>query len=145
PNYQKLQRFLIHPIDSINEVVLRKQQMKLENYRSYLDFSNPERRCLFCQKQIIDEPAIHYVIPHFFLQTDDLWNLVYTHDDCHEAYLEVLPEWEIIKRLERRNLQLLQQLGEWEVNDKAVREITFAVNCHLPASYWQKYQGMLYH
>ncbi|MEA1961014.1 MAG: hypothetical protein U9N81_07020, partial [Bacillota bacterium] len=42
PNYQKLQRFLIHPIDSINEVVLRKQQMKLENYRSYLDFSNPE-------------------------------------------------------------------------------------------------------
>ena len=79
-----------------------------KKFRKYLDLENPEKIC-FLTDTIIEEGEsdVHHVIPWSYLYSDDLWNLVYTKKSANLQQSNKLPTKKMIKKLEKRNLELL--------------------------------------
>jgi hypothetical protein len=129
--------------NNLYQQIKNRQKEKINSFRFYLDCCNPEHTCFFCENTIRQEPALHYVIPRFFLQTDDLWNIVYTHEHCKLEHQDVLPDKELIKRLEKRNNELLKKLKDREIHNREIEELQYAVDFKLAVAFWLKYKGML--
>jgi len=58
--------------------------------------------------------SIDFVIPWFYLYSDDLWNLVYAHKGCDSMKSNIVPDEEITKRLQQRNESLLKLIEVWK-------------------------------
>ncbi|WP_051776106.1 HNH endonuclease [Paenibacillus tyrfis] len=103
---------------------------------------NPDHICFHCGKKIIDEtPAIDHVIPWSYLYSDDLWNLVYSHQTCNSSKSNIIPSETTIQRLEERNSRLLAILMNQGQKNKHISELEMAINNGLVRKFWISCQG----
>ena len=56
--------------------------------------------------------SVDHVIPWSFMYSDDIWNLVLTSKSENSSKSNSIPSQEVIERLEKRNEQLLNRIGE---------------------------------
>lgn len=64
----------------------------LGKFSSYLEAVNLECHCFLCGAKIEGEtPAIDHVIPWSYLYSDDVWNLVFSHQSCNSSKSNVIP------------------------------------------------------
>lgn len=114
----------------------------LTQFRKYLDYENPEHICFICGQKVADKnPPIDHVIPWSFLYSDDIWNLVYTHQSCNSKKNNVTPSEEQIIKLELRNIDLLRILENQGIEDKRVLELKFAMDNNLVRKFWNACKG----
>lgn len=109
----------------------------LAKYKDYLDEYNKQRTCFICGNEIKNEsPSIDHVIPWSFLFSDDLWNLVYTHQSCNSRKSNIIPTEEDITRLEKRNKELYKILTPKYETRKDVKELELAINKDYVKKFW---------
>lgn len=124
----------------IDEQTVRRKPLK--QFAKYLDVENADHICFLCGNAIVDEtPAIDHVIPWTYLYSDDLWNLVYAHQSCNSAKSNLIPPEGMIKRLEVRNIRLLDELQKQATHDKNVSELEMAIERDLMKKFWIACQG----
>lgn len=112
----------------------------LNKYRPFLDLMG--NTCFICDKEIKNEtPSIDHIIPWSYIYHDDLWNLVYTHKSCNSSKSNRLVEEKDIKRLETRNVQLLDKLKSKDINNKHSDELQFSIDKGHPMMFWINYKG----
>ena len=113
-------------------------------FRSVLEIENPNHNCFICGNPIINEtPAIDHVIPWSFLYSDDIWNLVYTHQSCNSSKSNTIPNEADIEKLEARNVGLLNKLkvdAKYN-NKKACTELESAVDRDYVRKFWVSCKG----
>lgn len=118
------------------------QRKSLSKFVKYLEIENPEFNCFLCGLKIEGEtPVIDHVIPWSYLYSDDLWNLVFVHQSCNSRKSNVIIREDVIRCLEQRNIDLLQQMKQSELNDKHVSELEFANERNLVRKFWIACQG----
>lgn len=111
-------------------------------YFSLIQGSNPNKppkivSLTICGEKIIEEtPPIDHVIPWSYLYDDNLWNLVFTHRGCNSSKSNIIPSKETIKRLENRNIRLLNILKDKGIGDKAVYDLENAIEGNLVKKFW---------
>lgn len=100
----------------------------LSQFEKYLDIENPDRLCFYCGQQVTgNSPSMDHIIPWAYLCSDDVWNLVYAHQDCRPSeYGRVLPEF-FLARLEKRNRALLEKLSPYTESDTMAGILQHAV------------------
>lgn len=114
----------------------------LSKFAPYLKYENPEYICFLCGCVIVDgTPAIDHVIPWSYLYSDDLWNLVYAHQSCNSSKSNIIPSEDTIKRLEDRNMKLLEVLSMSEIKDKHLSELKMAIDNNFVKKFWIACQG----
>jgi 5-methylcytosine-specific restriction endonuclease McrA len=124
----------------IDEESVRRKPLR--GFSKYLDVENPERVCFICGDKIADQtPAIDHVIPWSFLYSDDLWNLVYSHQSCNSSKSNVIPNVAVIQKLEDRNKRLFDLLVSNGLKDKHLSELEMAIDRNLLRKYWISCQG----
>ncbi|MGG4498409.1 HNH endonuclease [Brevibacillus reuszeri] len=124
----------------IDEENIRRKPLK--GFSKYLTHENPGQVCFICEKVISGEtPALDHVLPWSYLYSDDLWNLVYAHQSCNSTKSNVIPNEEMIHRLEQRNVKLLQILEKQNIQDKHVSELRLATEIDLVKKFWIACQG----
>ncbi|MDA7793347.1 hypothetical protein N8985_04475 [Glaciecola sp.] len=142
---QKLEEFNHSP--RISKKVLgtdreRVRRNNLSKFRKYLDIENPQRRCFFTDKVLIDdELSIDHVLPWSYLYSDDLWNLVYVDRGYNSSKSNHLPNEEVIERLEERNIRLLSLLTDNGFKDKQTEELALCVERELLRKFWVGCKG----
>lgn len=112
----------------------------LMRFMKYLDMDNPDHICFVCGKRIEADLSIDHVIPWSYLYSDDLWNLVYAHKGCNSTKSNIVPDEEIIKRLQQRNKSLLELIEVWK-QDKVTKELRVAVEKDYVQKFWITCQG----
>lgn len=114
----------------------------LSKFSLYLNVENPEHVCFLCGYVIVEEtPAIDHVIPWSYLYSDDLWNLVYAHQSCNSSKSNVIPNEEMIERLEDRNSVLIGLLKKNGIKDKHASELEMAIENNFVKKFWIACQG----
>ncbi|MNW40924.1 HNH endonuclease [compost metagenome] len=114
----------------------------LTKFVQIIEVENPNHICFHCGKQIIGEtPAVDHVIPWSYLYSDDLWNLVFSHQTCNSSKSNVIPSEELITLLEERNQRLLEALLKLGQKDKHVSELEMAFDNGLVRKFWISCQG----
>lgn len=114
----------------------------LSKFSTYINFENPEKTCFLCGNLIVGEtPAIDHVIPWSYLYSDDLWNLVYSHQSCNSSKSNVIPSEDMIIRLEDRNSVLFNILQKSGIKDKHVSELEMAIQNNHVKKFWIACQG----
>ena len=142
---QKLEEFNHSP--RISKKVLgtdreRVRRNNLSKFRKYLDIENPQRRCFFTDKVLSDEDlSIDHVLPWSYLYSDDLWNLVYVDRGYNSSKSNQIPNEEVIKRLEERNIRLLSLLTGNGFKDKQTEELALCVERDLLRKFWVGCKG----
>ncbi|MFC2110872.1 HNH endonuclease [Bacteroidota bacterium] len=111
----------------------------LSKFRAYIDIENPNHVCFICNKFVTNEtPSIDHVIPWSFLFSDDLWNLVYTHQTCNSQKANIIPTDSEIVKLEKRNIMLFKELDS--SNDfnskKPTKELKIAIEKDYVRKFW---------
>ena len=102
----------------------------LNKFRPLLDLIGHD--CFICGKEIKGEtPSIDHVIPWSYIYHDDLWNLVYTHKSCNSSKSNRLVEEKDIRKLESRNIELLDRLKSNNINNIADSAL-FCYNSIMP-------------
>lgn len=113
------------------------KRKSLTKFKVYLDEHNKQQSCFICGSKIINEnPSIDHVIPWSFLFSDDLWNLVYTHQSCNSKKSNIIPMEKDIKRLEKRNIELFNTLKMNFKTKKDVKELELAINKDYVKKFW---------
>ncbi|CAM4503982.1 5-methylcytosine-specific restriction endonuclease McrA [Paenibacillus endophyticus] len=142
---QMLENFNHSPRLSKKVRIIDEDQVRrksLGKFSVYLEAENPECNCFLCGGKIENEtPAIDHVIPWSYLYSDDIWNLVFAHQSCNSSKSNVIPNEEMIKSLEERNIVLIQRMMEQEKLDKHVSELMMAVDRNLVRKFWIACQG----
>lgn len=142
---QKLEEFNHSP--RISKKVLgtdreRVRRNNLSKFRKYLDIENPQRRCFFTDKVLTDdELSIDHILPWSYLYSDDLWNLVYVDRGYNSSKSNQIPNEEVIKRLEERNIRLLSLLTGNGFKDKQTEELALCVERDLLRKFWVGCKG----
>ncbi|MDQ0885932.1 5-methylcytosine-specific restriction endonuclease McrA [Paenibacillus sp. V4I9] len=114
----------------------------LNKFSAYLNIENPEQLCFLCGYVIVEEaPAIDHVIPWSYLYSDDLWNLVFAHQRCNSSKSNMIPNEDMIVRLEKRNSVLLNLLQKSGIKDKHVSELEMAMDNNYVRKFWIACQG----
>jgi 5-methylcytosine-specific restriction endonuclease McrA len=114
----------------------------LSKFIKYLDYENPEHSCFICGKNIEGEtPSLDHVIAWSYLYSDDIWNLVFAHRSCNSSKSNIIPNEQVVNKLEKRNLRLLEALIENGVNNKETSELQFAIEHNLVKKFWISCQG----
>ncbi|MCL6611126.1 MAG: HNH endonuclease [Peptococcaceae bacterium] len=109
----------------------------LSYFAKYLDLENPGRQCFLCGQPVEDQDlVISHVIPWSYLCSDDIWNLVYTHKDCHFSKSGPFPSEFFIARLEKRNKALLAKLAGYAETDMVAGMLQEAVSRNLVRKNW---------
>ncbi len=112
----------------------------LSKFRPYLDLTG--KSCFICGKEIEGEtPSIDHVIPWSYIYHDDLWNLVYTHKGCNSSKSNRLVEETDIRRLDIRNVELLDLMKSNHINNKHSDELQFSIEKGHPMMFWMNYKG----
>ncbi|MCH6189349.1 hypothetical protein MKN04_17040 [Paenibacillus polymyxa] len=75
------------------------------------------------------------------MYSDDLWNLVFSHQTCNSSKSNVIPSEELITLLEERNQRLLEALLKLGQKDKHVSELEMAFDNGLVRKFWISCQG----
>ena len=139
---QILENFNSSPRIAKKVRVLDLQEIKrnsLTKYRQFLNISNPSHRCFICGENIIGEtPSIDHVIPWSFLFSDDIWNLVYTHQTCNSQKSNIIPTETEIEKLEKRN-RILYGLLIADSNlssKKPTKELEIAIEKDYLKKFW---------
>ena len=118
----------------IDDLEIRRRPLNI--YMQYLDADNPGHHCFICNKKISNSYlAIDHVIPWSFLYSDDLWNLVYTHQSCNSIKSNAIPSEGAIVKLEERNRRLLKLL-DGNFSNKVVEELRLAVENNFERKFW---------
>ena len=111
----------------------------LAKFRPFLNISNSSCICFICGEEIIGEtPSIDHVIPWSFLFSDDIWNLVYTHQTCNSQKSNIIPTETEIKKLEDRNrilYDLLKSNAEMR-SKKPTKELEIAIEKDYLKKFW---------
>ena len=98
----------------------------LNNFREYLNLTGDS--CFICGEKIKNEtPSIDHLIPWSYIYHDDLWNLVCTHRSCNSSKSNRLVEEVDIRRLEKRNVELLSKLESNKINNRHTEELRFSI------------------
>ncbi len=111
----------------------------LSKFRHFLNIGNPTHKCFLCGDEILNEtPSIDHVIPWSFLFSDDIWNLVYTHQTCNSQKSNIIPTETEIEKLEERNLilhDLLKTKPEFN-SKKPTKELEIAIEKDFVKKFW---------
>lgn len=114
----------------------------LNKFSAHINVENPEHVCFLCGFVIVEEtPAIDHVIPWSYLYSDDLWNLVFAHQRCNSSKSNMIPNEDMIVRLEERNSVLLNLLQTSGIKDKHVSELKMAIDNNYVKKFWIACQG----
>ena len=122
--------------------VLDLQEIKRNNlskYRPFLNISNPSHKCFICGKEIEGEtPSIDHVIPWSYLFSDDIWNLVYTHQTCNSQKSNIIPTENDVEKLEERNIILynLLKINSEFNSKKSTKELEIAIEKDFVKKFW---------
>jgi 5-methylcytosine-specific restriction endonuclease McrA len=111
----------------------------LTAFRPYLNIENPTHLCFICNDPILNEtPSIDHLIPWSFIFSDDLWNLVYTHQRCNSSKSNTLPQDHHIKKLITRNLILFNKLkiNKSNLGKKPIEELKLAIEHNYVDKFW---------
>lgn len=111
----------------------------LSKFRDYLNIENNKHQCFICEEPIIEEtPSIDHVIPWSYLYSDDLWNLVYTHQSCNSKKSNSIPDIAEIEKLEKRNERLLKILSNTASMNakKPTKELRIAIEKDYVKKFW---------
>ena len=109
----------------------------LNDFKPLLDIENPDHICFLCGKQIENsELSIDHIIPWSYLYSDDIWNLVYVHKSCNSSKSNVIPNEEVVNRLENRNVRLLSLALERDKKGKRIDELEIANNNDYVRKFW---------
>lgn len=109
----------------------RPQRANLKKFDKYLIMTNPDKICFIEDVEIHeDNVSRHHVIPHSYIFSDNLWNLVFADKDANSRMSNNIPEENVIKKLEDRNIQLLNILEREErfKDDPEVEELRLAID-----------------
>jgi len=140
---QILENFNHSPRISKKVKVIDLQEIKrgsLGKFRKYLDLLG--EKCFLCGEIIKNEtPSIDHVIPWSYMFSDDIWNLVYTHKSCNSSKSDILVQEETIKRLEKRNVKLLELLSGQEIKNKQKEELKFSIDRNWVMKFWIGFNG----
>ena len=116
----------------------------LTPFRPVLEIENPNHICFICGEPIVNEtPAIDHVIPWSFLYSDDIWNLMFTHQTCNSSKSNTIPSEADIVKLEARNVGLLEKM-KVDVkyhNKKVCTELESAVDRDYVRKFWVACKG----
>lgn len=109
----------------------------LGKFKGYIGYENQDNICFICGERIVGEtPSIDHIIPWSYLYDDNLWNLVFTHRSCNSSKSNTIPSEETIKRLEERNIKLLNILKDKGIGDKVVYDLENAIDGNLVRKFW---------
>jgi 5-methylcytosine-specific restriction endonuclease McrA len=111
----------------------------LTKFQNYLDVLEPN--CFICREGLLGNQSIDHVIPWSYLYSDDLWNLVYTHPNCNSSKSNRIVDEEVIKELEKRNKELLEELYNLGINDKHTEELQLSINRDYVRKFWIGFKG----
>jgi len=124
-NYYSWARFLEKINDDATSVRLLEkldlatpQRKDLSVYREVLYKEFQENCCFYCGKKISDDLHVDHFIPWSFIKNDNLWNFVITCSKCNITKSNRLIGGEYIKRIEKRNTDLIEKLN----TDEFVKE-----------------------
>ena len=85
--------------------------------------------------------SIDHVIPWSYLFSDDLWNLVYTDRTYNSSKSNVIPDENVIKKLEVRNKKLLKIADSKQLRDKKIDELRLSVENDHVRKFWVGCRG----
>ena len=89
------------------KVSIRKPIRRLSGFRR-LFLASPELfetdECWLCREPLVsDDMSLDHVVPHRYLYSDDLWNLVPVHRVCNSRKGSRVAPPEVLQRVSRRN------------------------------------------
>lgn len=114
----------------------------LNRFKRYIELENYDHFCFICGKKIVGETlSIDHIIPWSFLYDDNIWNLVYAHKGCNSSKSNLLPDEEMINRLELRNTKLLSIMKDKGIGNKTLFDLENAIEHNLVKKYWISCQG----
>lgn len=99
----------------------------LSKFKDILIANIKDRKIIdFYTGEILEENniSVDHVIPWSFMYSDDLWNLVLTSKSNNSKKSNSIPTEDIIKKLEQRNLELMNRLDK---KDKNYVELKMAI------------------
>lgn len=113
----------------------------LSRFKTYLDIENPNRECFISGKKIEDDLSIDHVLPWSYLFSDDIWNLVYVKKNLNSSKSNKIPNESMIKKLELRNIRLLDKMKRSGINDKRVIELETSIKKDYVREFWYGCKG----
>ena len=113
----------------------------LSRFKTYLDIENPNRECFISGKKIEDDLSIDHVLPWSYLFSDDIWNLVYVKKNLNSSKSNKIPNESMIKKLELRNIRLLDKMKKSGINDKRVIELETSIKKDYVREFWYGCKG----
>ena len=118
------------------------KRTSLSRFKKYLDFENPDHICFHTGDRVDDKNlSIDHVIPWSYLFSDDLWNLVYTDRTYNSSKSNVIPDENVIKKLEVRNKRLLKIADSKQLRDKKIDELRLSVENDHVRKFWVGCRG----
>ena len=115
---QLLEKFNNSPRIALKVKGISDEKIRRNSLRKYRDFllntMNEGKILDFYtgSKLQYDDISVDHVIPWSFMYSDDIWNLVLTSKSENSSKSNSIPSQEVIERLEKRNEQLLNRIGE---------------------------------
>ena len=113
----------------------------LSRFKTYLDIENPNRECFISGKKIEDDLSIDHALPWSYLFSDDIWNLVYVKKNLNSSKSNKIPNESMIKKLELRNIRLLDKMKRSGINDKRVIELETSIKKDYVREFWYGCKG----
>ena len=95
----------------------------------------------FQGKKIEDDLSIDHVLPWSYLFSDDIWNLVYVKKNLNSSKSNKIPNESMIKKLELRNIRLLDKMKKSGINDKRVIELETSIKKDYVREFWYGCKG----
>ena len=142
---QKLEEFNHSP--RISRKVLgtdreRVRRGSLSKFREYLDLENPDRICFFTNKPLTDKDlSIDHILPWSYMYSDDLWNLVYVDRSHNSSKSNLIPDEDVIEKLEQRNQRLLNLMNFEGVFNRHKEELELSITSDLVKKFWVGCKG----
>ena len=113
----------------------------LSRFKTYLDIENPNHLCFISGEKIEDDLSIDHVLPWSYLFSDDIWNLVYVKKSLNSSKSNKIPNENMIKKLESRNLTLLDKMKKNGVSDKRFVELETSIKKNYIREFWYGCKG----
>ena len=114
----------------------------MSKFKTFLDLENPNKICFITEDRISDtELSIDHVIPWSYLYSDDLWNLVYVKKSENSSKSNIIPDENIIGKLEDRNNRLLKIMEINEIESKHFDDLQLSIETNLVRRSWVGFKG----
>ncbi|WP_008827440.1 HNH endonuclease domain-containing protein [Haloplasma contractile] len=125
------------------------EEVKRNNLTQYrklllLQFAQGEVRDFYTGEVIsMDDISIDHVIPWSFIYSDDIWNLVVTTKSNNSSKSNKIPSQDDIKRLEKRNRELVEIMKVNEDNQikKYINDLHYANENNVIREFYNYFRG----